>query len=278
MHSNVTVVIPCFNDVNYIIEALNSILNQTLKVKEIIIVDDGSENETKKFLETISIDNVKIIYKENEGVSIARNLAISMANTEYILCLDADDFFESTYVEKAVKVLNKKPDIGIVGCYYNAFRNDKSEIVKTRGGELKEFLIRNRGLGNSMFRKKCWEMASGYDETMLKGYEDWEFSINILSNNWKMHIIKEVLFNYRLKVVSRDVTALKNHDFELRKHMLSKHRQVYLDNFDYCMINLVKENCNLRKSTAKLNNSLDYKIGEIILSPLRFVKNYFRSK
>jgi glycosyltransferase involved in cell wall biosynthesis len=277
-YCDVTVVMPCFNDGNYIIKALNSILNQSLNVKEIIIIDDGSDNETKDILKTISIDNVKIIHKKNEGVSKARNLAISMSKTEYILCLDSDDYFELTFVEKAVDILKKKPEIGIVGCFYRAFRNDKSKIIQTKGGDVKDFLIKNCGLGNSMFRKECWVNAGGYDESMLNGYEDWEFSISILKNNWQMHIIKEVLFNYRLKTISRDVNALKNYDFELRKYILSKHRQLYLNNFDFYSVNLLKENCDLRKSNIRISNSLVFKLGSIILKPLKLIRSFFRLK
>lgn len=277
LDADVTVITPCFNDGEFILEALDSILKQTVKVREIIIVDDGSKDETKKILEKISIENVKIIFKENEGVSVARNLAISMSKTAYILCLDADDFFEPTFVEEAVKILDNNSKVGIVGCYYKAFKENKSEIIKTRGGELKDFLVRNYGLGNSLFRKQCWIDAGGYDETMLNGYEDWDFSISILKNNWNMHIIKQVLFNYRLKAVSRDVNALKKHDFELRKHIFLNHKQVFIDNYEFYSLNLLKENSMLRKANTRLNNSLDYNIGQFLLKPIRVIRNLFRN-
>ena len=103
---DVTVIIPCFNDGKYVLEALNSIFNQTLQAVKIIIVDDGSNVETQKILKTIYNPNVQIIHQENKGVSNARNTGINLATTDYILTLDADDYFEPSFIEKSVKVLN----------------------------------------------------------------------------------------------------------------------------------------------------------------------------
>jgi hypothetical protein len=127
-----------------------------------------------------------------------------------------------------------------------------------------------------MFRKQCWVDAGGYDENMLNGYEDWDFSISILKNNWEIHIIKQVLFNYRLKDISRNVIALNKYDFELRKYMFLKHKQVFIDNYEFYSLNLIRENCMLRKSNTRLNNSLDYNIGQTVLKPVRYIKKIFR--
>lgn len=272
--SNVTVIIPCFNDGAYIMEAISSIVRQTVKAEKVIIVDDGSGLETLSILKNINIDNVEIIFQENKGVSNARNRGISLAKTKYILSLDADDYFEATFIEKAVQVLNDNPKIGVVGCYYSVFKNNKKakEIIKTKGGTLKDFLVKNYGLGNSMFRKQCWSEVSGYDEKMVNGYEDWEFWISILGRNWGMYILDEVLFNYRKKESSRDSNAVKNFDFELRRYILFKHQQLYIDNFDFYAVQLLRENCNIRSGYNRLGDSIDTKIGKFILFPLRMLK------
>lgn len=95
--SNVTVVIPCFNDGAFINQALQSVLNQTLKPDQIIVVDDGSNTATKTILEAIKHNDVKVVYQSNYGVSVARNVGIDLAKTEYILTLDADDYFNGTF-------------------------------------------------------------------------------------------------------------------------------------------------------------------------------------
>ena len=275
INSNVTVIIPCYNDGKFIIEAVNSILNQTLKAEKIIIIDDGSDAETKNILKKINSNNVEIIYQENLGVCKARNKGINLATTDYILTLDADDYFEPTFIEKAFEVLNFNSNIGIVGCFYRALNNNviENEIIKPLGGKIKNFLIKNNGLGNSMFRKKCWAQVSGYDEKMTNGYEDWDFWMAILKNDWEMYIIPEVLFIYRIKKKSRDQTALKEFDLELKKYIFLKHKQVFLDNYEFYTIELLRQNSLLRNNISKAKNSIEFNLGKFILKPFRFFKN-----
>lgn len=272
--SNVTVIIPCYNDGKFIIEAVNSILNQTLKADKIIIVDDGSNAETKKVLKNIKHSSVEIVYQENKGVSNARNTAIALAQTDYILNLDADDYFEPSFIEKAVAVLNNNNQVVAVSSYCRAFKNDKSiEIIKPLGGKLKDFIVINNGRANSMFLKKSWEAVGGFDEKMHEGYEDWEFWIAILEQKGTMHIIKEVLSHYRIKNTSRDQKALENHDFELRKYIYLKHKVIYETYLDFYVFQLLLQNSLLRNSLNKAKNSIEFNLGKVILKPFRFLKN-----
>ncbi|UFH35716.1 glycosyltransferase family 2 protein [Flavobacterium acetivorans] len=252
-------------------EALESILNQTVKADEIIIVDDGSGEETIKILKTISSPNVQIIYQENKGVSSARNRAISLAKTDYILNLDADDSFEPTFIEKAVQVLNENENIGVVGCWYKVFGNKErnNNIIKPLGGNVRNFLVKNNALGTSMFRRKCWEVISGFDENMLYGYEDWDFWISILKDNWEMYIINEVLFNYRIKNTSRDQTAEKIHDYEIKKYIFLKHKELYFNSFEGYALQLLENNSALNQKNKQLKKSFTYKIGTLMMNPLR---------
>lgn len=272
--SNVTVIIPCYNDGKYIIQALNSVLNQTLKAERIIIIDDGSDLKTKNVLKTIINDKVEIIFQENKGVSNARNRGINIATTDYILTLDADDYFEPTFIEKSVEILNDNSNTGIVGCYAKLLKYDKvkPEIGKPLGGKARDFLIKNNGLASSMFRKKCWKQVSGYDENMTNGYEDWEFWLSVLQNNWVMIIIPEVQYNYRIKKKSRDTVALQAYDFELREYIFLKHKELYKEHFDFYCTELIRQNSILRNNVNKVNKSIDYKIGKLFLIPMRFFK------
>lgn len=272
--SNVTVIIPCYNDGIYIIEAVNSILNQTLKADKIIIVDDGSNAETKKVLEKIKHARLEIIYQENKGVSNARNKAIAVAKTDYILNLDADDYFEPSFIEKAVDVLNNNNQIVAVSSYCRSFNNEKTiEIIKPLGGKLKDFIVINNGRASSMFLKKSWEAVGGFDEKMHEGYEDWEFWIAILEQEGTMHIIKEVLSHYRIKNTSRDQKAMENHDFELRKYIFLKHKASYERYMDFYIFQLLQQNSLLRNTIYKGKNSIDFNLGKFILKPFRFIKN-----
>lgn len=278
--SDVTVIIPCYNDGNYIQQALDSVLRQTVAVAKIIVVDDGSDAATKQILSTLNHPNLEVIYQENQGVSVARNTAIESATTTFIVNLDADDYYEPTFIEKALDIINSKPNVGVVGCYYTKFNGYQKHqlIYKPLGGTVKDFIIKNNGLGNALFRKKCWEEVGGYDLKMVNGYEDWEFWIAILKNNWKMEIIEEPLFNYRIKSSSRDKTALHKHDFELRKYIFLKHKEVYLAHLDYYTLEILRINSVLKNNVHKFKNSREYKIGFLVLKPFRWIKNSLKKR
>lgn len=278
--SDVTAVIPCYNDGKYIQQALYSVLHQTVVPDKIIIIDDGSQEETKRVLTTLEHPALQIIYQKNQGVSVARNNAIAEAQTTYILNLDADDYYEPDFIEKALAVFKTNQEIGVVSSYCSTFnhKNKIIEIVKPFGGITKDFIVKNNGRANSLFRKECWEQVGGYDEEMKNGYEDWEFWIAILKNNWRMEIIPEVLSHYRIKKSSRDKTAFQKHDFELRKYIFEKHKDVYLKHLDFYTLEILRINSVLKNNVVKLNNSLEYKIGKIVLVPLRFIKKVLQWK
>ncbi|MCW2119435.1 glycosyltransferase family 2 protein [Flavobacterium sp. 7A] len=271
--SNVTVVIPCYNDGKYIAEALQSIYNQTLLPEKIIIVDDGSGMETQKMLAKINHPLLQIIRQENQGVSVARNSAIAIAQTDFIVNLDADDYYESTFIEKAVAILDGDSKIGMVSSFCRAFINSKTlEIIKPLGGTVTDFIVVNNGRASAMFRKSCWEKVGGFDEKMISGYEDWEFWIAVTKNSWSMSIIPEVLSHYRIKKSSRDRTAIINHDFELRNYIFNKHRDVYISNFEFYCGELLRQNSLLRISLKNAKESKEYVLGKKLLAPIRFFK------
>lgn len=271
--SDVTVIIPCYNDGQYIIQALQSIYNQTRLPEKIIIVDDGSDAATKKVLATIEHPLAQIITQENKGVSAARNHAISLMQTAYIVNLDADDYLEPTFIEKAVQLLKNNDNLVGVSSYCRVFCNNKTiEFVKPLGGNLKDFIVINNSRACSLFRKSDWQTVGGFDEKMRGGYEDWEFWIAILKLGGKIQIIPEVLSHYRIKNTSRDQTALVNYDFELRKYILEKHKEVYDSYSDFYIVQLLRQNSLLRNAIYRAKNAKEFKLGEKLLSPLRFIK------
>ncbi len=279
MSNQVTVIIPCYNDGPYIQEAVDSILNQTFTDYNIVIIDDGSNDATRTILAQLDYENVAIYYQDNHGVSHARNFGINLSESEYILTLDADDYFEPTFLEKAIKILNTNEDVAVVGCYYYLILNREIQhIVRPKGGTIKNFLTKNEGLGNALFRKQCWEAVGGHDEQMKAGYEDWEFWIAILAKGWNMKIIQEPLFNYRIKENSRDQKALKEHDLELKLYILSKHLDVYKMYAKDVIASLLENNNKLFKRHDALTNSFEYKLGKFLIRPLKLIKRLLTFK
>ena len=111
----VSVVIPTYNSVKFIAQAIDSVLNQTYTNYEIVIVDDGSTDETKKLLKSYQ-GKINYVYQENQGVATARNRGIEIATGELIAFLDADDLFLPNKLEQQVKVLLEQPSLGMVVC------------------------------------------------------------------------------------------------------------------------------------------------------------------
>lgn len=273
----VTAIIPCYNDGGNIQEALDSLVTQTVLPDKIIIIDDGSDKETLEILKNIENPLVEIIFQENCGVCVARNVGIFKAQTSYILTLDADDRFEPEFIEKAVHILFKNNAVGVVCCYYKEFGSGSvnPDVIMPKGGSARDFLVKNNGLGNALFRKQCWEEVKGYDVAFKKGYEDWDFWLSILKNNWTMEVIKEPLFWYRKKLFSRDTMAVFKYDYELRIQLFEKHRDVYLENFDTFTRQVIYKNIDTKRQLKKTKDTLDYRLGHTILNPLRRIKKLF---
>ena len=269
----VTVVIPCYNDGKYLQDAVNSILAQTFTDFKIIIIDDGSTDEyTNRVLQNFDSHKISVISKENGGVSSARNLGISKTNSKYILVLDADDYFDKFFLEKAVSILEKSEDIGVVTCYYKPFDIpiwQESKTKKVKGGTIKDFLLGSKAIGNSLFRRECWEETGGYDENLV-AEEDWEFWINVAKRNWKIYSIPEVLFYHRYTNKSLHKKHYKTRDQRF-KYIVEKHKDVYEKYAVTCINELFKRN---HISYLNITNSMSFKIGNKLVKPFKITYSF----
>lgn len=272
----VSIVIPCYNDAQYIEQAVNSALNQVYPDKEVIVVDDGSDIETKAVLQKIERKITKLITQENKGQSTARNVGIRESKGEYILVLDSDDYFEPDFVEKAVAVFLENKNTKIVTCFANLIlENEISYVYKPKGGDIASFLCSNNALGSAMFRNEDWQTSGGYDETMLQGFEDWEFYIRLLQKEGLAQVIEEPLYNYRKRnnTTTHRANAVK---YKLLLYLFHKHKvlyRMYLDDYvSYLLSKIEKEEYEKIKNTQRL----EYKIGKVILKPFRWINSIVR--
>jgi glycosyltransferase involved in cell wall biosynthesis len=230
-YEKVSVVIPCYNQGEYIIEAIDSIKSQNYDQKfiEIIIVNDGStDKKTLEILRSINQSNtLKILNKTNGHLSSARNYGIKRATSEFIVVLDADDKFRSEFIRIALNEFRDET-VGAVTPSYQMFglRNDK---IYPQGGSLVDFLINNQSCGNGMIRKSVWEKVGGYDENMKNGFEDWEFWIRILKMGYKIQVLNEILFDYRIKEESMFSKSESDLTDNLG-YILKKHHKIYEEN------------------------------------------------
>ena len=218
----ISIIVPCYNQAQYLDECLQSVLDQTYPNWECIIVNDGSPDNTedvvKKWLANDS--RYKYFYKENGGVSAARNFGIERAKGEWILPLDGDDYIGNNYLELGSNHF-AEDDLKVIYC------NAKKFGAITKKWELQEFSLQQLATDNmifccAFFRKKDWLRVGGYDENLKIGYEDWEFWISILKNTGNVLKIDQECFFYRIKVTSRNVTV-KEHASQVIKYVEKKH-------------------------------------------------------
>jgi hypothetical protein len=272
----ISIIIPCYNDAQYIEQAINSALNQSYSNKEIIVIDDGSNAETKIVLKKLESKITKLISQKNQGQSTARNIGILESRGEYILTLDSDDYFEPTFCDKAIAILEGNSSIKIITCYTNRiFETKNTDVFKPDGGKLEGFLLYNCAMGSAMFKKIDWQETKGYDENMRKGFEDWEFYIRLLKEGGSAYVIPEILFNYRSKENSTTTRANKI-KYELSYYIYSKHKDLYVVNFDLFISYLLSKTRREEQEKIKNTKRIDFKIGKTILKPLRWFKSILR--
>ena len=276
----VSVIIPYYNTHTYIIRCLEFVKKQTYENIEIIVVDDGSDEFSKEVLKNNSHLFDKLITQENKGQSSARNLGIRYAKGNYIFVMDSDDYIAPSFIEKSFVNLETNENVKIVTSFVNIIYENSKAVskYKPKGGSAEKMLLNNTAMGSSFFRKKDWEKAGGYDESMRKGFEDWEFYIRLIntSENGSVSVVPEYLFYYTKRSNSTTTRANKI-KYELLKYIYTKHQNLYKvyfkDFIDFLLEKLKRE----EQEKLKMYNRIEYKIGSKILQPLRFLKQYFRN-
>ena len=218
-NNKVSIIIPCYKQEEYLNEAIDSALNQTVKPLEVIVVNDGLPT-WDNWKNNYSNKLVKVINQENKGVSSARNTGIYASRGKYILTLDADDKIEPDFIKKTIGI------------------NDVvSTTLKTFGTEeriwdpemdhptFKDFIVNNRINCFSLFTREAFDKVGGYDEKMRLGYEDWYLWVRMSHAGFKFTVIREPLFRYRKHGYSM-VDQAKEKDSEIRAYMTNKYKNL----------------------------------------------------
>ena len=223
----ISVIIPCFNQGLYLDEAVESVLAQTFQDLEILVVDDGSTDvETVNILKDAVWPKTRVIRTENQGLSAARNNGIREAQGDYILPLDADDKIGQGYLEDAVRILDKHPEIGIVyseATYFGA----RTSYWQLPDFSTDQMLFQNLIFCSALFRREHWEKVGGYNINMVYGWEDWDFWLSVIQLGAKVYRIPKVHFFYRLKEVSMVTSMNEEQQFFMRLHAFWNHRDLY---------------------------------------------------
>lgn len=195
----VSVIIPTYNRANYICEAIDSVLNQTFQDFEIIVVDDGSTDNTREVLEQYN-KRIKYFYKTNGGEASARNLGVERSNGEYIAFLDSDDLWLPDKLKKQMTVFEKNSDIGLV--YAQVYSIDKNghltgQIKPAKPARnLNDLLDGHRISMMTVVVKKTDLLKAGLFDKEIKVAVDTDMWIR-LARNIKIDFIEEPLAKYR---------------------------------------------------------------------------------
>ena len=205
----ISVIVPCYNQAQYLDECLQSIENQTFADWECIIVNDGSPDNTEEIAQRWTKKDSRFRYfkQENKGVCAARNFGIECASCEWILPLDADDKIGKKYLEFAQKEFSD--NYKLIYCKAEFFDNRIGKWILPKYNYFNQ-LRENQIFNAAFFRKSDWGKIGGYDTNLIYGFEDWDFWLSLIELNDKVLQLDYTGFFYRIKQVSRDKLINQN--------------------------------------------------------------------
>ncbi len=225
----VSVVIPCYDQAQYLPDAVRSVVAQTFTDWEIVIVDDGSPDDTAEVAGRLRIgfgERIRLVRQSNRGLSAARNAGIVAALGRYILPLDADDRIEPAMLEVGLQVLTSDASIAFVYTDAVHFDEQSERIVHAAEYRFDDLTAVNMPNYCALFRREAWEAAGGYNPNMRWGYEDWDFWLSCGENGYYGQRVAEPLFRYRVRQDSMFASAVA-HDRELRLQLRHNHPKTY---------------------------------------------------
>jgi GT2 family glycosyltransferase/SAM-dependent methyltransferase len=230
----VSVVIPCFNLGAYLDEAVRSVLGQTYDDFEIVIVDDGSDDEaTRLMLATYERPNTRILRTPNQGVSRARNAGLAEARGEYVSFLDPDDVLAPRFLERTIAALEADEALTFASCWLTGFGEREFQWEPTDCG-FPWLLAEDTVCTAAPTRSEALRAVGGFDPAPeVDGYEDWELAVRLVDAGYRGRIIEEPLFRYRIRPGSKSSARTRpdNHA-RVFEYMLEKHGETYRRHFE----------------------------------------------
>lgn len=252
----VSIIVPCYNNESTIKETIDSIVGQTYENIEIIIVNDGSTDNSESIIKKITSENktVSSILQENSGPSYSRNQGALAANGFYLVFIDADDVIYKNFIEEYVAAFEQNNDLQLVYSRAEFFGDKKGEWILPEYN-LKNFISENCIPIFAMIKREEFLKAGMFDSN-LKYLEDWELWINITKNKNAVYRIPEILYKYRKIKNSKSLTTLNKIDDvqdASRLYIYNKHYDFFKEN-EFSISNLMKQNNDAVKYKNKYNN------------------------
>lgn len=204
MTPQISVIIPVYNGEENIPVSLNSLMEQTFSNFEVVIIDDGSTDSTAKVIEKYLKNDkrIKYIYQENAGVAMARNKGLENATGKYISFLDADDYYDKTFLDKMYSKITKS-DYDVCYCSYNIITPNKSfkkSSTYKQGNILVDYILGKVAIHTTgwMIKKELLQEKNIAFPDGISWGEDFEFFCKVLASTNKVTYVSEHLTNYHL--------------------------------------------------------------------------------
>lgn len=290
-----SVVITVYNKAEFIKNTINSVLNQSFRNIEIIVVDDGSTDGSSQIINDFLDERIKVIRTKNQGVSKARNTGITHANSNYIALLDGDDLWNKDFLKFIKEAITKFSNVSIfstalahkyehkvVPATYNFEQRKTYEIRDFFKSSLDHTILTSSSI---VFKKNIIEKI-GYFDTSIESGEDTDFWIRI-GINFKIVFINKILayYNYVPESISNTVFSVKNkpkYDKYFKEELQNKHLKIYIDRnrFPLAILSKLerdKESFKYYKSHINPNN-LRLSQNIILNSPRWFIRLLLRIK
>lgn len=266
-----SIIVPCYNQAEYLSETLESVTNQNLTDWECIIVNDGSPDNTEEIaMNWVEKDaRFKYYHKENSGLANTRNFGIKHSIGKYILPLDSDDKISNDYTLEAIDILENNANVKIVYSKAMKFGIETGEWDLLPYSYYNELFFRNCIHCSGIYRRLDYDKTIGYNPNMKEGWEDYDFWLSLLTEDDRVVKIDKFHFLYRIKNISMRTQISKDIESRLKIQLFKNHQDVYLKYMNPLEIN--RELMHYRS----LAESKDYKLGKLLLSPIRKIISFF---
>lgn len=219
---NVSVITPTYNRGKYIKKCIESVLNQTLKNIELIIIDDGSTDNTFSVVKQYDDSRIKYVKQENKGIGKSRNYGVKLASGKYIVFLDSDDYLENDALEKMYDKAEKENIDIVVSDFYDVYLNSKKVENKIKHFENSKLIDNpdiindiNLGPSNKLYKKELFDNT--YFPENIK-YEDMPLVTLVLKKANLIGHIETPLFNFLMDNVS-ETTVRDEKIFDIFKSL-----------------------------------------------------------
>ncbi|MGI9649146.1 MAG: glycosyltransferase [Acidimicrobiia bacterium] len=204
---DVSVVIPCYNQGEFLHAAIRSVFRQDYRSWEIIVVDDGSTDpNTRAVLRSLHYPRTRLIRQRNQGLSAARNTGMRAARGRFLVPLDSDDELGTSFLSSTIEALADRPRVGFAHTWTRLFGNQKL-IWIDRPYNPYQLLLSTSVVGCALIRAEAWQQVGGYDTDRRRGNEDWDLWIRLLEAGWEQVEVPRPLFRYRQHGISMSVTT-----------------------------------------------------------------------